>query len=289
MKLRIKTYLNRLKTDYNSDFAKAGLYFKKNGVDITFDFQMVDVQGYTVQSEIFSAGQRYILEGSYALLPNVTGYDVIMFAFNGAEFIPPAIPTSNCLVINGKPFINLQSHPNDPINLDWTTICHEIMHALTRLAWIAGYSTIRDNMDTYRENINPDSPTGNFAEQWGYLKPFLNMSNYKYFKDSEVVGLQPELVYKLDTARGYANTPFVITSGLRSVAQNSSVGGAKDSTHLMGQAADIACTDQTRWTIIMGAIKAGFNRIEACPTHVHLDIANNMTHPAPWFGVATTD
>ena len=101
---------------------------------------------------------------------------------------------------------------------------------------------------------------------------------YKYFKDSEVVGLKVELVQKLDKARGIAGVPFVITSGFRTPAENQACGGVPDSAHLTGEAADIACSDsQSRFKIVSAMLQVGFNRIEVCPQHVHCDVSK--THP----------
>lgn len=112
---------------------------------------------------------------------------------------------------------------------------------------------------------------------------------YKYFQPSEVVNLQPSLIQMLDNARGFAGIPFVITSGFRNPAQNASVGGVSNSAHLTGNAADILCTDQNRWTIIQGGLQAGFKRVEACATHVHFDNDNDSQHPSPWFGVSVNE
>lgn len=115
------------------------------------------------------------------------------------------------------------------------------------------------------------------------------ITTYKYFQPSEIIGLAPQLCQLLDSARGFAGIPFVITSGFRTPAQNLACGGVSNSEHLLGNAADIACTDQTRWAVIQGMLQAGFKRIEACPNHVHCDIGNDAAHPSPWFGVATAD
>lgn len=122
------------------------------------------------------------------------------------------------------------------------------------------------------------------------------MPTWKYFTETESTGgghtvaqLNPALVNLLDTARGIAGIPFVISSGYRTSEENTAVGGVSNSAHLTGNAADIVCTDQTRWTVFQGIQEAGFKRIEIAPNHIHADICNDSTHPSPWLGVATQD
>jgi uncharacterized protein YcbK (DUF882 family) len=103
----------------------------------------------------------------------------------------------------------------------------------------------------------------------------------KYFKLSEfdspdMVGsgelMDKEFLSRLDQARSLANVPFKITSGIRSEAQNKKVGGVSDSSHLLGYAADIACTNSVlRHKILTALIKVGFNRIGIAKTFIHVD------------------
>lgn len=50
----------------------------------------------------------------------------------------------------------------------------------------------------------------------------------------------------LDPARIEFEAPIKVTSGFRSIEVNKSVGGAKNSQHLSGQAADITCSDNKK-------------------------------------------
>jgi len=76
----------------------------------------------------------------------------------------------------------------------------------------------------------------------------------------------------LDKARSKANTPFKINSGYRTPSHNSKVGGKSNSSHLVGKAADIHCTNSaTRSKIIEALIKVGFNRIGIAKTFIHVD------------------
>lgn len=107
------------------------------------------------------------------------------------------------------------------------------------------------------------------------------MSNWKYFKDEEVVGLDPELVSKLDNARHVAGVPFKITSGKRSADQNSVLRGAvADSSHLTGKAVDLAVEGSRElYLMLKGLYAAGFRRIGQYVNvsgddviHLHVDI-----------------
>jgi len=76
----------------------------------------------------------------------------------------------------------------------------------------------------------------------------------------------------LDTARGMAGIPFVITSGFRCAKHNGEVGGVFTSAHLIGKAADIAAGDsRTRYQILMACSRVGITRFEIGPAHVHVD------------------
>ncbi len=105
------------------------------------------------------------------------------------------------------------------------------------------------------------------------------------------VELDATFVLKLDLARELAGVPFVITYcenrrfestrgfapqiryGYRCLAHNAEVGGVKQSAHMAGLAADIACPDSvTRLKILRGLIVAGFRRIGIGKIFVHCDV-----------------
>lgn len=96
---------------------------------------------------------------------------------------------------------------------------------------------------------------------------------YKYFKPNEIISLDPELVYMLDSAREIAQIPIVITSGFRTKEKNSKVGGVANSAHLTGKAADLRCRNsQERFILVDALLAAGFHRIGIGMTHIHVDI-----------------
>lgn len=110
--------------------------------------------------------------------------------------------------------------------------------------------------------------------------------NYRYFKPEEIIGLHPDLCAMLDLARGRAGVPFRILSGLRTEEQNKRVGGAINSTHLRGLAADLFADDRIRYSVVKALIYIGFRRIEVSKdNHIHCDIGLAPEYPQNWFGI----
>lgn len=105
----------------------------------------------------------------------------------------------------------------------------------------------------------------------------------KYFKPEETKckcgcgrDVQPQLLEALDKAREIADTPFVITSGMRCNYHNTNIGASRTSSHTQGLAVDISYKDKhTMAKIIYGATLAGFKRIGVHDKFIHLDIDNN--------------
>ncbi len=217
-----------------------------------------------------------------------------MFVFDEGEWIyngnPLETPSGLCKLVNYKPYITIPTLQYDhDTNIQWVVIAHEITHALVYMANLKGIP-VKDVMDTYRDNANPYSPFGNFYEQFKLLQPFLTMNQYKYFKPSEIVGLQDSLVKVLDTARGMSGVPYKITSGYRTAAQNKAVGGVNNSAHLTGLAVDIAISSNSaRTAILRGLLTCGTPLfIEIANKHIHVDLSST-THTLGDTIVISTD
>jgi uncharacterized protein YcbK (DUF882 family) len=109
------------------------------------------------------------------------------------------------------------------------------------------------------------------------------MRNYfteKELESPDVPGsgalMDKDFLKMLNEARHIANTPFIINSGYRSKSHNELISGSKTSSHLKGLAVDIAYKSPLEMLkIVSGAIRAGFKRIGAGRTFIHLDSDNN--------------
>lgn len=77
----------------------------------------------------------------------------------------------------------------------------------------------------------------------------------------------------LEALRQELGVPFVITSGYRCPAHNRLVGGAANSYHVQGMAADIACPqDFTVEEFGRLCLRHGFTGVGVYPTFVHVDV-----------------
>lgn len=190
----VKLYLNRINVDMQPiiDFAKA--YNLKHGVQLTFTTEIVDVHGYTSSdfSQIRTGINYCILLGSETLFPIDPTVDINIFVFDQNEWKTPAgspypllpdTPTSDTIVVNGKPYINLGVY-SPQLNSAEITLCHELMHAYGKEAQQLDLP-FEDCMDLlivggvpqpYYLNDQPDNPNSNFINQWerliacGYFK-----------------------------------------------------------------------------------------------------------------------
>jgi len=100
--------------------------------------------------------------------------------------------------------------------------------------------------------------------------------------------MDPDFLAMLDEARDCAGIPFVITSGFRSVTHNKKLikdgyPASRNSSHLLGLAADIYCTDSRSRFIILDALQeVGFTRIGIAPNYLHVDLDTNKPQHRIW-------
>jgi len=84
--------------------------------------------------------------------------------------------------------------------------------------------------------------------------------------------MDPAFLNMLDNARSRAGVWFVVNSGYRCPKHNAEVYGTKTSSHQIGVAADIKCTNsRDRFLMIEALIHVGFKRIKPAPRFIHVD------------------
>ncbi|MEU1592584.1 D-Ala-D-Ala carboxypeptidase family metallohydrolase [Streptomyces sp. NPDC005708] len=88
------------------------------------------------------------------------------------------------------------------------------------------------------------------------------------------------LMYKLEAVRKKAgNSAITINSGFRSVSYNASVGGASNSMHVYGDAADIVVAGHTTLQVYRIAETCGFSGLEAY-THSWQHVDSRVQYPS---------
>lgn len=271
--MKILVYQCGTKINYQDDILKVIKYFKdKVNLDIVF-----------TAPQVTSVTLQNCPEKLY--LPNDNKeQDVLMYIFDRSQ-------RSSSYALNFSKTLQVievsTSVVDDGVDYTWKLICHEIMHTFFKRLRNQGIF-LDDPMDSmlvngvkmpYFKNEEPYALDGNFALAFKTLEPHWSklfpQAGYKYFTAKEIVGLKPELVEKLDKARGLARIPFVITSGYRSVDKNEDVGGVPDSSHTKGEAVDLRARNSTEhFKITKALMDVGFNRIsKKYSTHIHVDIS----------------
>jgi zinc D-Ala-D-Ala carboxypeptidase len=92
------------------------------------------------------------------------------------------------------------------------------------------------------------------------------------------------LMYKLEALRvKLGNRPITVNSGFRNISHNAEVGGASDSMHLYGHAADLHVDGVANRTVYQKAETSGFSGLETYNTdHQHVDSRADMGRSWWW-------
>lgn len=88
---------------------------------------------------------------------------------------------------------------------------------------------------------------------------------------SDTILIDGTLVNYLQKIRNWAGAAVTINSGYRTASYNASVGGAKNSYHIKGQAADIVVSGKTPLEVARKAEALGMKGIIKYSNFVHVD------------------
>lgn len=310
MKYKILYVKNRYKK--NPNFKRGIEWFKDNTpieiddgdhIETDFDVNSMNVSnstwsGVAVAEDIYDKLRPLIAANKYHAVVFLYGNDMPGIRINVAHSNP---------ILPGTAFLQIYQDSDGG-----KTLNHELIHTFFhRLRWQGIY--LADPMDyvlvngqvmAYYNNDNMNAVPSNRSIALALLQPYWNnvtmmtpsspvptptpsQPKYSWFTMNEKTGpnhtfseLDSRLRLILDTARSKAGVPFLLTSGLRTVAENKAAGGASNSAHLRGLAADIYCTDSAkRSAILRGLLTCGSDVfLEVANKHIHVDIDSNI-HP----------
>ena len=80
-------------------------------------------------------------------------------------------------------------------------------------------------------------------------------------KGTDECEMDEKFMEKLECLRECYDRPMIITSGYRSQAHNSAIGGSPNSAHVQGRAVDVAVAGSDAYDLIKLAIEHGFTGI----------------------------
>ena len=100
--------------------------------------------------------------------------------------------------------------------------------------------------------------------------------DWVYFTEKEMqcrgtgeCNMNEQFMEKLIDLREDYDKPMIITSGYRSQAHNSAVGGSPNSAHVQGRAVDILVSGNEAYNILSLALKHGFTGIGVAQRGAH--------------------
>lgn len=117
-------------------------------------------------------GIKQTLRDTKKIAPN--GYHSILFFYEQTESPNPGVTMGRAYPndLEGAAFAEIPTQKGLVESGDTLRVTlHEMMHQFHRRLWWKNYPT-DDTMDSYREDFNPYSATGNFAENLKILWPF---------------------------------------------------------------------------------------------------------------------
>lgn len=102
------------------------------------------------------------------------------------------------------------------------------------------------------------------------------------------VKLHSKLMEKLQAFRTYLGVPLIVTSGYRCKTHNTNVGGAPNSYHMKGMAADVRVEGMDSFVLARKADEFDFGGIIIYNNFVHLDVRTEKWREGGWSSESST-
>ncbi len=106
-----------------------------------------------------------------------------------------------------------------------------------------------------------------------YISTNFRVKEFACSDGSDIVIIDPLLVWILQNVRDHFKRAVTITSAYRTVAHNNKIGGAKDSYHLLGMAADFVVSgiDAADVQNYLESVMPGTGGIGKAKKYTHVD------------------
>lgn len=164
------------------------------------------------------------------------------------------------------------------------TIISQLGISVGKVDGISGAKTVKGIKEFQKIfGLHVDGIAG--KNTWSVLNKLKNVKNFSVYefacKHCKRVRLKPDLLVKLEELRkAIGNRAIIVNSGYRCATHNRNVGGAKNSQHLYGSAADIVARGISVNTLYNHANKVFSNGgVGRYKTFVHVDVRG---HRARW-------
>ena len=180
-------------------FLKAKKFFADNGIEVSFFQKEVNElvslhpaktrNGFDTKTgkpttiHLMALDLMTISNAKKHLTPE---YDIVMFSYDCNTVSQKLMSNESFCSWARLDFIELVANQYElDRDTQWITIAHELMHYLCYNLASKGI-IVQDKMDTFLENNNPYSKTGNFAQTLANIKPYINRL-YRDYKPTVII------------------------------------------------------------------------------------------------------
>lgn len=117
--------------------------------------------------------------------------------------------------------------------------------------------------------------------------------SYNYFTNNDfrnatpscsIDDMEENFLHRLDVARYHSGVPYIVLSAHRTEEHEIAKGRDGTSSHTKGIAVDLKATNsRARYKILIGLIKAGFNRLGIYESFIHCDSDPDKDQQVIWY------